>query len=245
MSIKILFSSLCLGLALLLTTADFACAQEEETDPEKVFIYGLNFNSRDGILGGLSFRYLKRRAPKRYHVFAFDLVDVKHPKELRTSNPQTGEFFVPGKSNFLYTFRAMYGRENIFFRKSQEQGVQVHGSICAGPAFGVVAPYIIDYQVSPLQFVREAYDPVRHPNFERIMGTGSLGELLAEGRFVVGGTLKAALTFEYSSIKDNVIGVEAGGLIDVYSEQIEIMPLTENTQIFPTLYLTIFYGISR
>ncbi len=216
----------------------FAQQEGQEKEAQKIMAYGINFNSRDGIFGGLSFRYLKLRKSKRYHLYSFDLVDIKHPKELRTSNPLTGEFYIPGKANFLYALRALYGRENVFFRKSQEQGVQIHGSLAAGPVLALVAPYIVDYLHPNNLISRAPYHPEQHPNFDNIIGTAPLGEALAEGRFAYGASVRASLTFEYSSIKNNVIGVEAGALIDVLNEKVVIMPLSHNNQVFPTLYLS-------
>jgi len=47
------------------------------------------------------------------------------------------------------------------------------------------------------------------------------------------------------TIKDQVTGFEAGILVDTYSRDIELMLNRKQYSVFPTLFLTLFYGSRR
>ena len=79
-------------------------------------------------------------------------------------------------------------------------------------------------------------------NIDYIAGTGRLFEGLSESKNTPGLNFKAAMNFELGTIKSQVSGCEAGFLIDAYSSTIEMMPSTRNYSVYPTLFLTLFYG---
>jgi hypothetical protein len=88
--------------------------------------------------------------------------------------------------------------------------------------------------------VRTQYNP--SIGIGDIGGTGRVFEGLGESKIVPGLNVKAALNFELGTVKSQVTGFEAGFLMDVYTKKIEIMPTAKNYSVFPTLFLTLFYG---
>ncbi|WP_291725336.1 hypothetical protein [Bernardetia sp.] len=232
-------------LALLFSFSSFSQNNTDDFSYETQFVYGLNLNTQSGLIGGFAFRYSKAITETMYHSFSLELVDVRHPKEQRRASRITGEFFTPGKRNFLYVLRPQYGREFVLFRKAEERGIQVNAIGAIGPTIGIVAPYIIDYQFANETIRTEQYDPEVHTSFEAVVGTGSFAQRLTDANIQLGASLKTSLALEFSAFKGSQVGFEAGMMIDAYSKEIEIMGLAENKQIYPSAFFTLFYGISK
>ncbi len=223
----------------------FSQSNNEDFNYESQFVYGINLNTQSGLVGGFSFRYSKAINETMYHSFSLEVVDIRHPKEQRRASRLTGEFFTPGKRNFLYALRPQYGREWVLFKKAEERGIQVNAISAIGPTIGIVAPYIIDYQY-PNDITRtEQYDPAIHTSFESVLGVGSFAKRLADAKIQVGASLKTSLALEFSAFKGSQVGFEAGMMIDAYSKKIEIMGLAQNKQIYTSAFFTLFYGISK
>jgi hypothetical protein len=62
---------------------------------------------------------------------------------------------------------------------------------------------------------------------------------------VPGLNAKAGIAFEFGSFKSNVVGLEVGFQSDFFTREIIIMPTTKNSSIFPSAYVTLFYGSRR
>jgi len=228
-----------------LSFSSFSQRNTDDFDYETQFVYGISLNTQSGLIGGFSFRYSKAINETMYHSFSLEMVDVRHPKEQRRPSRLTGEFFVPGKRNFLYVLRPQYGREWVLFRKAEERGIQVNAIGAIGPTIGIVAPYIIDYQFTNEIIRTEQYDPNIHTSFEAVLGTGSFARRMSEAKIQLGASLKTSLALEFSAFKGYQVGFEAGMMFDAYSKKIEIMGLAENKQIYPSAFFTLFYGISK
>lgn len=248
MSIKriLLLCSLFTGLfpALL---SEIKAQNTEDWNYEQTFVYGVNLNSNGGLIGGLGARYSIQTAKNDnvYHSFSLEITDVKHPKEQRTASLITGEFFVPGKQNYLFVVRPQYGREVVLFRKAQDRGVQINAIGAVGPTIGLVAPYLIEYQF-PRGFPRtEPYDPEIHTSFDKVLGSGSVGESLSSASINPGLSFKASLVLEVSAFKNSLMGIESGLMLDAFSKEIVIMPFAENTAVFSSVFVTIFYGFGK
>jgi hypothetical protein len=223
----------------------FAQNTDGDFDYETQFVYGINLNTQSGLIGGFAFRYSKAINETMYHSFSLELTDVRHPKEQRRPSRLTGEFFTPGKRNFLYVLRPQYGREWVLFKKAEERGIQVNAIGAIGPTIGIVAPYIIDYQFTNEIIRTEQYDPAIHTSFEAVLGTGSFAQRLTDAKIQLGASLKTSLALEFSAFKGSQVGFEAGMMIDAYSKKVEIMGLAQNKQIYPSAFFTLFYGISK
>ena len=230
---------------MFISIPSFSQSNADDFDYETQFVYGINLNTQSGLIGGFSFRYSKAINETMFHSFSLELVDVRHPKEQRRASRLSGEFFTPGKRNFLYVLRPQYGREWVLFRKAEERGIQVNAIGAVGPTIGIVAPYIIDYQFTNEIIRTEQYDPNVHTSFEAVIGTGSFGKRITDAKIQLGASLKTSLALEFSAFKGSQVGFEAGMMIDAYSKKIEIMGLAENKQIFPSAFFTLFYGISK
>lgn len=223
----------------LFSLAAFAQTQDSY-DYNSEFTWGINKNSSGGLIGGFVFKKARKLTDRMLETYGLEIMNVKHSQEMKRSS-QFGNFFIFGKSNYLYSLRPQYGRDIIIFKKAPQQGVEVKVIFAAGPSIGIVAPYYIEKRIDGINTSRhQPYTP--DIPFNDILGTGNLFEGLSESNIQVGGNFKAAMNFELGTIKSQVTGFEAGFLLDAYFNQIVLMPSAPNRSVFPTVFFTLFYG---
>lgn len=211
-------------------------AQENDYDYTSETIWGINKNSSSGLIGGFIFRLSRSVKPNHYRTLGLELINVKHPAESRVIS-RTGNYFIVGKTNHLFAIRGQYGRDIVLFKKAAQQGVQITATGSVGPSIGLEAPYYIEYN----QFVKEPYDPSVH-RIENITGSGFIFQGLFQSNLVIGLNLRAGLSFEFGTFKSNVSGFEIGALLDAYARKINMIPESDNYAVWPTVYITLFYG---
>jgi hypothetical protein len=231
---------------LLLVAGYTALAQTQDSyEYTSEFTWGINKNSSGGLIGGFTFKKAKKLSDRVLETYGLEIMNVKHPQESRTSSRYTGNFFIYGKSNYLYALRFQYGRDIILFKKAAQQGVEVKAVMAAGPSIGVLAPYFIERAVDNSAFItrHEQYNP-KNPThtYNNILGAGYLFEGIGDSKLQLGGNAKAALNFELGTTKNQVTGFEVGFLADAYFNKIILMPSAKNTGVFPTIFFTLFYG---
>ncbi|HEY0740782.1 MAG TPA: hypothetical protein VGD40_04935 [Chryseosolibacter sp.] len=220
-----------------------ASAQTQDSyDYQSEFTWGINKNTYGGLIGGFVFKKARKLNDRLLETFGLEIMNVKHPQEVRQNSQSTGNYFIYGKSNYLYALRFQYGRDLILFRKAPQQGVEIKAVTAIGPTLGVVAPYYIERPADQGGFVtiRQQYNPSILA--EEIYGPGRLFEGLGESNLKVGANAKVALNFELGTVKSQVTGFEAGFLLDAYTSKVIIVPTAQNYAVFPTLFFTLFYG---
>jgi len=237
---KLLIPAFC---SLFLVSGVFAQTQDSY-EYQSEFIWGINKNTSGGLIGGLVFKKARKLNDRMLETFGVELMNVKHPQEVRRNSGSTGNFFIYGKSNYLYAVRLQYGRDLILYKKAPQQGAEIKAVFALGPTIGVVAPYYVEYYPENTGngtfTLRAPY--TTNIGFEKIAGTGRVFEGLGESKIVPGANIKAAVNFELGTIKSQVTGFEAGFLVDVYTKKIELVPTAKNYAVYPTLFLTLFYG---
>lgn len=235
---KFLIPTIC---CVLLVSGALAQTQDSY-EYQSEFIWGINKNTSGGLIGGIVFKKARKLNDRVLETFGLELMNVKHPQEVRRSSATTGNYFIYGKANYLYAIRLQYGRDIILFKKAPQQGAEIKGIFALGPSIGVVAPYYVEYYPNnnDMVSVRAPWNP--SISIGDIGGTGRIFEGIGESKIVPGVNIKAAVNFELGTIKSQVTGFEAGFLMDVYSKKIDLMPTAKNYSVFPTLFLTLFYG---
>jgi len=228
----------------------YASAQTQDSyEYNSEFTWAINKNSSGGLIGGFVFKKARKLNERLLETFGLEIMNVKHPLEVRKSSHATGNFFIYGKSNYLYALRLQYGRDLIIFTKAPQQGVEIKVVTVIGPSIGIVAPYYIERSLdnnSLFVTVREQYDPTNpNHNFNNILGTGNLFQGVGESKIQMGVNIKAGLNFELGTIKSQVTGFEVGFLLDSYLNKIVLMPTADNYKMFPTVYFSLFYGSRR
>jgi hypothetical protein len=214
---------------------------QDSYDYQSEFTWGINKNTSGGLIGGLVFKKARKISDRVLQTYGLEIMNVKHPQETRVSS-NTGNYFIFGKSNYLYALRLQYGYDRILFKKAPQQGVEIKGVFAAGPSIGIVAPYYVEFSANAGDFVSKSQQYNPSIDASQINGTGRLFEGIGESKIVPGVNLKAALNFELGTTKSQVTGFEAGFLVDAYSKSIELMPASKKYQVYPTLFITLFYG---
>ena len=126
---------------------NLAVAQTQDSyDYNTEFIWGINKNSSGGLIGGFVFKKSRKLNDRLLETFGLEIMNVKHSQEVRQASV-VGNYFIFGKSNYLYAFRFQYGRDFILFDKAPQQGVEIRAVTAIGPSIGIVAPYYIERKV--------------------------------------------------------------------------------------------------
>ena len=198
-------------------------------------LFGITKATNSGLIGGFLFKYTKELKEDLFHGGVLELVNIKHPQEQRYYVENS---FILGKEHYLYSIRMSYTREFTFFKKASQQGVQVNGLVAAGPTLALEAPYYVEVDYGNYT-QNEPYDPNKN---QRILGSGYVLQGVGQSSVVPGLNLKAGAAFEFGSFKCNVVGLEVGFQCEFFTRQIIIIPTTVNYSIFPSAYVTLFYG---
>ncbi len=231
----------------LLTLYQYGQGQNITNSKEysKEISWGITKATNSGLIGGFVAKMSIRKTTNSLQYFGLELVNVKHPKEERYYS-LTGNTYIYGKSNYLYNLRTYYGREWEIFRKAPQQGVQVDGILAGGPTFGIVAPYYIQYlNNSDMSIIKVQYDPKKNDNRENILGTGTLFQGIGQSHIVMGANVKAALSFEFGTVKYSVVGIETGFMFEAFTQRIPIIPTAEQYWSYPNAFVTLYYGSRR
>jgi hypothetical protein len=220
-------------------------------------VFGVNFNSQGGLLGGASIRSARVLDDEWLRFWSLEGVMLKTAKE-QQEGTELGGSYVKRKLNYAFALRPSYGVQRVLFRKAADAGVQVNGLLSAGPSIGLLMPYYIVYDRTTAlsggvpnpqtdDIVTEQYDPAKHPNLNGILDRGPLFSGIGQTKFVPGFHVRGGFSFEYGRYRDAVTGVEAGFMVEAYAKRLLVLsPTTErdqlNRQFFPSVYLTLYFG---
>jgi hypothetical protein len=213
---------------------------DEDYEYDKEFVWGPNKNTNGGMIGSLTFKWSRSIGNDFYRTTGFELSNVKHPKENRVIG-NTGQGFIYGKSNYLYAIRLQYGIEKLLFRKDSQQGVQINAGVMGGPTIGLHAPYyFLNADNEYVKFRPEKDDPQAF--LSRAVGPGKLFQGLGQSETIMGFNIKGGLLFEFGTWKNNVAGIETGLMLEAYTREILLMPTQDNRSVFPSAYITLYWG---
>jgi hypothetical protein len=236
----------CLIFIAFATYVSGAQAQTQDSyDYQSEFTWGINKNTFGGLIGGLVFKKARKLNDRMLESFGLELMNVKHPLEIRR-NSESGNYFIYGKSHYLYALRFQYGRDLIWFRKAPQQGVEIKAVGAIGPSLGLQAPYYVELEGDgSFGGIHKPYDATSpEMSAENIAGPGRPFEGLfsKDTDLRYGINLKAAINFELGTTKNQVTGFEAGFLLDAYAKKVELMAAGRQYSVFPTFFFTLFYG---
>jgi hypothetical protein len=238
----------CVGylIACLCGPATQLWAQSDDTyEYSREYIWGVSKNSNSGLIGGVAGKYSRQISKGKFQSFGLEIVNVKNPKEYRRPTA-SGNNYLFGKVNYLFSVRPQYGREWIVFKKAPQQGVQVNFIAAGGPTLGLLTPYYVQYGrdrpiVIPASEIANQVSP------GSVVGSGPFLRGIREGEvdLKIGANIKAALAFEFGTFKNDVTGFEVGFQLEAFPEAIEIANVAESQRIFPSAFIMLFYGSRR
>jgi hypothetical protein len=236
-------------------------APSDEQSYRRETVFGINFNTQGGLIGGVNVRSARVVDERRLWFWSLEGVFFKNQKEETVTNAYSGGSFTLYKSNYAFALRPSIGIQHILFRKAAEAGVQVNALLSVGPTLGLLMPYHVSYDETwarrggggPSQsdvIVDEQYNPLIHdPNY--IIDRAPFFSGISNTKIVPGAHLRGALSFEYGRYRDAVAGAEVGFLLETYTQRlltfdppaansVDLNAL--NKQFYPSVYLTLYLG---
>ena len=228
-------------LILFFISTEVSFSQNSEYfDTEKEVFWGINKNSWGGLIGGGVLKFSNKVSDNMYQTIGLEAVNIKHPKENKYSSALGyGRTFVWGKKNYLFSIRGQYGREMILVNKKDPQGIRINAQVAVGPSLGLLVPYYIKYSRNNKMEI-ENFDSTIH-TFNNVIGSASFLEGLDELKIKPGINFKAALNFEFGGAR-SATAIEVGFLADIFSKEVVMMPTAKNYSVYPTAFITLFYG---
>jgi len=197
---------------------------------------------------GANFRRGQHVTGTRKRVLEIELVNYRHPKEVKTVNPafDNAKGFYYGKLNSLLILRPGIGYQNVIFSKPEKSGVEIRYVTFIGGSIGLAKPvYLQILKRTPIDnyydLATEKYDPALHFP-DNIYGRAPYFKGFDEMKIYPGGYAKFGLTFEYGAFDDAVKAIETGVCVDLYPKVVPLMATQRNQQVFVSLYLHFLYG---
>lgn len=214
----------------------------EDLDYNHEYTFGFNWNTNGDVLGGLSFKYAKRRKANRFDAFCLEIVNVKHPNEIKVSHDSSINQFVFEKQNYLFVIRPQYGREIVLFRKDNSEGVQMNIMFAGGPSFGIEKPYYLYYGNSASDYIARPYDLIQTKFLTKTYGSAGFFEGFSNSKVVLGLNAKVSCLFEFGAFKNNLTGAELGFLAEAFARKIIILPKENNRSVYFSAFLNVYFG---
>ena len=211
--------------------------------------YGGGTMSNRGFGGVLRYAIVPQNFMKV--LFETELVNIKHPKEYKTSNPyfNNSKLYVYGKQNSFFSLRTGVGTNLLIFDRAPKDGVEISTTLMGGVSWGLLKPIyleIIKDSGSPFdpEVVSEKFNKYEH-NETNILGYSGFTKGMDELKLHPGLYAKAGLNFDWSAKDDKILSLEVGTVIDQYFSVVPIMADFENLKnksTFISLYATITFG---
>ncbi|MBJ6145894.1 hypothetical protein [Hymenobacter sp. BT559] len=237
-----------------------AAAPSDEQSYQRETVFGVNFNTQGGLIGGVNVRSARTMTNNTLWFWSLEGVFFKNPKEESVIS-DFGGTFTAYKTNYAFALRPSVGIQRILFHKAAEAGVQVNGLLSAGPSIGLLMPYYISYDYTYAQtgrpsandvIVNEQYDPGKHTAPQAIVDRAPFFAGISKTQVVPGVHIRGGLSFEYGRYRDAVAGAEVGFLLEAYTKRLvtldsstpaaPVSPDVLNKQFFPSVYLTLYLG---
>lgn len=191
-------------------------------------------------MGGVQGKYIKQINTEWTQSYTLEILNIRHPKEIRVPSYLTTASFILGKSNYLFSIRPQYSIERLLFKKDPIEGVQVNLVAAAGPSLGIIKPYIVEYQEADGDLVFVQYSEII--NKPSIVGGGGWFRGFGQSSFVPGVNAKMSLLFEYSTQKTRISALEAGFAAEQFASSITLNPSVSSESFFITAFVTLSFG---
>lgn len=240
-----------LTIFIFIAAVSFSLSAQGEIDEQNKVFYrnertlGLNLNT-NGL--GISYREGKRLDFLNKRIIDIDINIIKHPKEVKLSNPwvQAGGSFVFGKMNNLFSIRGSIGHQHEMFRKMDLGGVAIRYFYSGGPSLALAKPiyynvlyYSPDYSY---EIKKEKFSNDIH-SVTDIYNKASFFKGVSETKVYPGLFIKGGFNFEYSQDDKLVHAIELGSSLEAYTNKLPIMATDDNRAVFLTLFVSYRIGI--
>lgn len=213
-------------------------------------------NEKSGLIqahsNGIGFGYRTgaNRNITNTRSWAFDLVAMQSPKQVKTINPYytNSRRYVYGKLNDVFILRAGISEKRLLNRKPYWGGVELRWLWETGVSMGVEKPYylfVIRLVPGPGGNLSYSIDTERFNSdvsWDDIYGKAPFTRGLNEIKLRPGAYGKLGFHFEFGNIRTSTRAVEVGVVADVHPFGISIMDSSVNQRLFLNFYLSYAMG---
>ncbi|MCK5822571.1 MAG: hypothetical protein KAG95_01105 [Bacteroidales bacterium] len=236
-------------LAILIAISKIAFSQGDVDDEKKIFLrnektYSFLLNSNGW---GVNYRYGKMIDAFNKKLYSFDIVGIRHPKEIKTTNPYFPNLkrFVFGKKNNFYSLRFGLGKQKKLFGKLDKGGVEIRYFYTLGASVGIIKPiyYEILYLSASNQYEikTEKFNKSIHSVFD-IYERASFFKGFNEISVMPGVYSKIGGSFEFSKKDEKINAIEVGATFEIFPTKIKIMATDDNSFYFASLFVSYRFG---
>lgn len=200
---------------------------------------------------GFNYRRCKHITGYKKRVLEAEIVGMRHPKEIKIQVADIGtKGYFYGKQ-FVVTFmRGGYGYHKVITGKSDRRGVELRLLTLVGPVMAFAKPVYLNILYpdpnNPPPYYNpavERYDPNNpYHTPDHILGRAGYFRGFGEMNFFPGAFCKLGLSFEHSSLDDDIKLLETGIVVDAFYKTIPIMANARNNQVYINVYLNIMFG---
>jgi len=195
---------------------------------------------------GAQITYGKNKTAFKSRIYQLDIVNMRHPKEIRSLNVQYDETrtYILGKLNAFFLVRPTIGARNVKFDKIRTTGVAVGYTWRVGPSLGLLKPVYLEVITGDglNEIIVVKYDPVEH-TANNIYGRAGGLRGFNEIEFVPGLHGAFAFNFEYHQKRESIKAIEIGSTVDFFpTGPVNIMAFAPNQQLFINFYINLQFG---
>jgi len=204
----------------------------------KVFLHGRGL--------GINFTRGKHVTATRKRLFEIDALNLKHPKEIKTSFSQNNlKRFVYGKLNNVLLFRVGIGNQITIYKRADRKSVEIRTSYFIGANLTFAKPtYVLVYRqdfFGQKTQVSKKYDPDVY-SIDSIAGKGNFFDGVSSTKIYPGFYAKINLSFEYAPLTYKIKAIETGIVLDYYPNALPIMARNPKENFVVTLYVGFVFG---
>jgi hypothetical protein len=221
-------------------SAQLLQAQGDERNYTEALVYGINFNTRAGLIGGGMLHLSRAKGNRQFEGIYLELVNIKDSKEYKVRTIDN-KAFIPYKTHYLFSFRPAYVRELVLFRKAAEEGIFVNFLAGLGPSIGIRKKYYVYYdETGNGDWVSRPYEPGM--DLTAISQNGPFSDGLGDMNYSLGFHGRLALNLEFGQLKSSVAGLEVGILAEKFASDQQMMAFKPSDSFFSSAYVTLYFG---
>lgn len=227
-------------ILLFFLSAQLLQAQGDERNYTEALVYGINFNTRAGLIGGGMLHLSRAKGNRQFEGIYLELVNIKDSKEYKVRTIDN-KAFIPYKTHYLFSFRPAYVRELVLFRKAAEEGIFVNFLAGLGPSIGIRKKYYVYYdETGNGDWVSRPYEPGM--DLTAISQNGPFSDGLGDMSYSLGIHGRLALNLEFGQLKSSVAGLEVGILAEKFASNQQMMAFKPSDSFFSSAYVTLYFG---
>lgn len=240
------------GLIYSLTAVAQIDPQLDTLDNQIIFS-----NERSGVIlahshgFGLGYRTGKNVNALRTRIYAFEIVNMRSGKEIKTINPywDNSKRYVYGKLNDVLVIRAAYSNKYLLNRKPYWGGVELRWLYETGLSLALEKPYYL-FVVNILQLPSGALDyeivtskfSAANYSWDDIYGRAPFTKGLNEISLVPGIYAKLGLNVEFGTVRTSTKAAEIGVSLDFFPQGVNIMDDSRDNPFLLNFYISYAFG---